>query len=115
MPDPSREADVSEGQVGWIRVKELLDGAIQRWTARHGEPAPGIHDYHWETPQKLASNKPCGRQLIEPGKPGRETNLVMFLRKGVGTIPRMPRGGPYLSEDEIAEIESWIDAGMPEG
>ena len=103
-----------EDQVKWSRVHELLEGIIQRWTARHGDPAPGIHDYHWNTPQTLANNKPYRRQLIEPGKPGRETNLVIFLRKGMGTIPRMPRGGPFLSEEEIQEIERWIDAGMPE-
>ena len=105
---------MSQGRVTWSRVHELLEGIIERWTARHGEPALGIHDYHWPTPQTLANNKPYGRQLIEPGKPGRETNLVNFLRTGVGTIPRMPRGGPFLSQDEIQEIEQWIDAGMPE-
>ena len=29
-------------------------------------------------------------------------------------IPRMPRGGPFLTDGEITEIERWIDAGMPE-
>ena len=105
---------MSEQPVRWSRVKELLEGILHRWTARHGEPAPGIHDYYWATPQELATNKPYGRQLIEPEKAGRETHLVMFLRRGMGTIPRMPRGGPYLSEAEIEEIEGWIDAGMPE-
>ena len=105
---------MSEDRVTWSRVKELLDGIMGRWEARHGEPMPGIHDYYWNSPQQLANNKPYGRQLIEPGKPGPETNLVIFLRRGVSTIPRMPRGGPFLSEDEIQEIERWIDAGMPE-
>ena len=104
---------MSEDQVKWSRVKELLDGIMHRWEARHGDPAPGIHDFYWDTPQRLANNKPYGRQLIEPGKPASETHLVVFLKKGVGTIPRMPRGGPFLSVDEIAEIENWIDSGMP--
>ena len=105
---------MSQEPVTWQRVKELLDGIMGRWVTRHGEPAPGIHDYYWDTPDRLANNKPYGRQLIEPGKPGRETNLLIFLRKGVGTIPRMPRGGPYLNEEETAEIERWIDDGMPQ-
>ncbi len=105
---------MSEGQIKWSRVKELLEDIMERWISRHGEPAPGIHDYYWNTPQALANNKPYGRQLIEPGKPGSETYLIIFLRRGMGTIPRMPRGGPFLSADEIDEIESWIDAGMPE-
>ncbi len=106
---------MSEEQVTWPRVKELLDGIMERWTTRHGDPAPGIHDYYWDSPENLANNKPYGRQLIEPGKPASETNLVLFLRSGVRTIPRMPRGGPFLSDSEIQEIERWIDAGMPEG
>ena len=101
-------------QVTWPRVKELLEKSMADWEARHGPPAPGIHEYYWDTPQELAASRPYRRQLIEPGKPGRETHLVIFLRKGVGMIPRMPRGGPFLSEDEIREIERWIDAGMPE-
>ena len=105
---------MSEGQVKWSRVKELLEDVMERWISRHGEPAPGIHDYYWDTPQALASNKPYGRQLIESGKPGSETYLIIFLRRGMGTIPRMPRGGPFLSSDEIDEIERWIDDGMPE-
>ena len=105
---------MTDEPVTWLRVKELLENAMGSWEARHGPPAPGIHDYHWSTPQELATNKPYRRQLIEPGKPGRETHLVTFLRRGVGTIPRMPRGGPFLSEEEISEIERWIDAGMPE-
>ena len=62
---------MSEGSVTWSRVKELLDGIMHRWEARHGEPALGVHDFYWDTPQKLADHKPFGRQLIEPGNPGR--------------------------------------------
>ena len=105
---------MGEEAVTWTRVKELLEGLMERWIATHGKPAPGIHDYYWDSPQTLANNKPYGRQLIETGKPAADTHLVIFLRKGVGTIPRMPRRGPYLREEEIQEIERWIDAGMPE-
>ena len=105
---------MSQDRVQWSRVSEILESLIQRWIERHGQPAPGIHDYHWTSPQQLANNKPYRMQLIEPGKPGQDTYLVRFLTSGVGTIPRMPRGGPYLSPDEIAEIAQWIDAGMPE-
>ena len=105
---------MSTNQVKWSRVKELMDGIMARWVARHGPPVPGIHDYYWDTAQKLASNKPYGRQLIEPGVPGKDTQLVLFLKSGVRTIPRMPRGGPFMSDEEIEEIISWIDSGMPE-
>ena len=105
---------MSQDQVKWSRVQEILEGIMGRWKDRHGDPAAGIHDYYWDTPQKLANNKPYGRQLIEPGKPGADTNLVLFLKTGVRSIPRMPRGGPFLRDDEIEEIVTWIDAGMPE-
>ena len=105
---------MGEGQVRWPRVKELLDGIMERWKARFGEPMPGIHEYYWNSPEHLANSKPYRRQLIEPGVPGRDTNLVLFLRTGDRTIPRMPRGGPFLSDDEIQEIIDWIDAGLPE-
>ena len=104
---------MAEETLSWARVKELLDGIMDRWISRHGEPAPGIHDYWWDTPEELANNKPYGRQLIEPGIPGKDTHLIIFLRKGVGSIPKMPRGGPFLSAPDVDEIEAWIDAGMP--
>ena len=75
---------------------------------------PGIHDYRWETPRDLATDSATGKQFIEPGVPGDETSLVVSLRKGFGSIPRMPMGGPFLKEEQIEEIARWIDSGMPE-
>ena len=53
-------------------------------------------------------------KFIESGVPASETALVVSLRRGLGSIPKMPMGGPFLKEEEIQEIEQWIDAGMPE-
>ena len=53
-------------------------------------------------------------KFIEPGLPGEETALIISLRKGLGSIPKMPMGGPFLKEEEIQEIVDWIDGGMPE-
>ena len=55
-----------------------------------------------------------GLQFIEPGVPASETALIVSLRRGFGAIPKMPMGGPFLKEEEIQEIERWIDSGMPE-
>lgn len=30
-------------------------------------------------------------------------------------FPRMPAGGPFMSDGQIGEIAAWIDAGCPEG
>ena len=97
---------MAQGQGAFGRHHGTLDCQARR-------TAPGIHDYWWNTPEELAANKPYGRQLIEPGVPGKETFLVVFLRKGIGSIPKMPRGGPFLKEEEVQEIERWIDDGMP--
>lgn len=106
----------NDNVVYWPRVKEILDGIMERWKQRWGrEPYPGIHEYYWDTPQELAQAVLSGRRAIEPGVPGRETQLVRSLTIGVGTVGRMPLRGPFLSRSESEEIVAWIDAGMPEG
>lgn len=112
MPDQQ----TTTNQVYWPRVKEILDGIMERWKQRWGrEPYPGIHEYNWETPEQLAKCAPLGRPLIEPGVPGRETQLVLALTRGVASTGRMPLRGPFLSSAEVEGIISWIDAGMPLG
>ena len=102
--------------VYWPRVKEILDGIMERWKQRRGRnPLPGIHRYYWDSSQELAESVLSGIRAIEPGVPGRETQLVRALARSVGTWGRMPLRGPFLSEEEVDEIVSWIDGGMPEG
>lgn len=106
---------MSNEEVRWPRVKELLDDVMQRWERREKRRGlPGIHDYYFDTPQHLANDSAMGMKFIEEGVPGAETALVVSLRRGLGSIPKMPMGGPFLKEDEILEIERWIDNGMPE-
>ncbi len=106
---------MSEEEVRWPRVKEILGGIMARWKRKEGRDGlPGIHMYSWNTPQQLASDEAMGLRFIEPGQRGEETALVISLRKGFGNIPRMPMGGPFLKEEEIQEIVRWIDSGMPE-
>ncbi len=93
-----------------------MDGLMERWEERRGrKPLPGIHRYFWDSPEQLANDVLSGIRAIEPGLPGRETQLVRSLARSVGTWGRMPLRGPFLPEEEIDEIVSWIDAGMPEG
>jgi hypothetical protein len=110
------ESSPTDKVVYWPRVKEILDGIMDRWKQRWSrEPFPGIHVYYWETPQQLKTSVLSGRRAIQPGVPGRETNLIKSLAAGVGTSGRMPMHGPFLSREELEEIIAWIDAGTPEG
>jgi len=51
-----------------------------------------------------------------------DSNLIMALRGTTGSpfdpangrIPRMPFGGPFWTDDQIAPIAAWIDAGCPQ-
>ncbi len=110
------DSSTNEKAVYWPRVKELLDNIMDRWKKKEGrDPAPGIHDYYWETPQKLAEAVLMRYRAIEPGVPGKDTHLVQSLAWTVGTYGKMPLHGPFLSPSEVDEIAAWIDAGMPEG
>jgi hypothetical protein len=50
----------------------------------------------------------------------KNSNIIQSLRgQGLfdpktGSYPQMPFGGPYFTEDQIAEIAAWIDNGCPE-
>ena len=111
-----KESRSEDNVVYWPRVKEILDGIMERWKQRRGrDPLPGIHRYYWDSPQQLAESMLCGIRAIEPGIPGRETQFIRALARSVGTWGRMPLRGPFLAEEEIDEIVSWIDGGMPEG
>ena len=39
---------------------------------------------------------------------------VIDLKTGLNGKPRMPDGGPYLTDAEVQEIVDWIDAGCPD-
>ena len=102
--------------VYWPRVKEIMDGIMERWKQRRGrDPLPGIHRYYWDSPQQLAESVLAGVRAIEPGVPARDTPFIRSLARGFGTWGRMPLRGPFLSDEEIEELVSWIDSGMPEG
>ncbi len=109
-------------ETGWTRVKEILDESIKRWERENGR-TPALKVSHdgglgWETKEQLARSAPFDLQLIEPDKVGngkaRETNLIKILTRNVGGYRRMPSRGPYLSAEEIDEIATWIDNGMPD-
>ena len=108
------EQPLESNTVYWLRVKEILDGLMARWEVKRGRrPLPGIHRYYWESPEQLANDVLSGIRAIEPGVPARETAFVRSLARAIGTWGKMPLRGPFLTEEELNEIVSWIDSGMP--
>ncbi len=106
---------MSDDVARWPRIKQVLDDIMGRWETREKRRGlPGIHDFHWSSPQHLANDEAMSQKFIEPGIAAEDTALIISLRRGFGTIPRMPMSGPFLKEEEIDEIAAWIDAGMPE-
>ena len=106
---------MSDEIVRWQQVRQILADIMQRWERREKRRGlPGIHGYYWDTPQELANDEAMGMKFIEEGVPASETALVVSLRQGLGSIPKMPMGGPFLAEEDIQAIEKWIDNGMPE-
>lgn len=115
----------------FVRVKEILVKAIAAWSAKRNGRAPKLAQKHGPTFPKLITGEfdrafllqaqATGILLIQPevignGR-GSEANLVKVLRTGLpepDNIDQMPFGGPAVPEDEIKEIEAWIDAGCPE-
>lgn len=122
----ARMGFVYDAQIGWSRVKEILDGIVNAWTQQHGHsPHLGRHGAGFKFGTKaelLAAEARFGRvfRLIEPTMigtgQGAQTNLVISLKadEGVQGFGRMPLDGPYLPDYEIEEIRLWIDEGCPD-
>jgi hypothetical protein len=45
---------------------------------------------------------------------GPSSNLVTVLAGTNASFPQMPKGGPYLSSDQIQDISDWISAQCPQ-
>jgi hypothetical protein len=108
-------------QTSFAQVKEILDRSIADWMAENGrDPDLLVHgdSFGWDTKVQLAAADAFGIRLIDPamvgnGK-GHQTALVIALATGVPGFPRMPIGGPFLPDHDIATIARWIDEGMPD-
>jgi hypothetical protein len=106
----------------FLRVKQILDSGIAAWERANGRTANLLahgHTFSWSSKAALLTATGHGRPLIPHnmignGK-GRLTNLIIDLRRGLtGPGSRMPLGGPFIPDNEIQEIEDWINAGCPD-
>jgi hypothetical protein len=110
----------SQNPVSFTQVKSILDklvkGREENLTFVHGQL------FGWADKETLANAvvRPFGIdpafRLIDPALVGvgqaDQTNLYKALTVGIGGYERMPFGGPYATNDELAIITAWIDAGM---
>lgn len=82
-----------------------------RCTMCHAGPSAAA-ELRLDSPDGLLKGGRSG-PVIRPGRPG-ESELILRLK---GTKqPRMPMTGPpFLSEDEVALFERWIESGAPAG
>lgn len=97
-------------------VKAILENGMAAWIAARGDADLSAHGstFKWETKDELLAAVGKGRRLIQPeliGTPNTDkVNLIIDLKTGVGGR-RMPDGGPYIPDEQIAEIEQWIKDG----
>jgi len=106
--------------VTFARVKQILDEAITNWQNDPNNENPadlsghGPH-FSWATRDALLNAVGHGVKLIQVQGPnqGSKANLVIDLRTGINGQNRMPLGGPFVPDDQIAEIEAWIEANCP--
>jgi hypothetical protein len=106
--------------LGFKRVKNILDQGMTTWQNQNGNADLSNHGptFSWATKAALLAATGHNKQLIQPeliGKAGDQTNLVVDLRTGISSPAlRMPKGGPFIPDDQVQEIVDWINQGCPD-
>lgn len=83
-----------------------------------GSSLPGVQDLTSaaKTHASVVGVASIEQPALEKVKPGDPANSYLVQKlQGAATITgsRMPLGGPYLSAQQISQIQSWISAGAP--
>lgn len=107
--------------MGFDQVKDILEQGMAAWVQAKGRPANlqghGT-TFKWDTKADLLAASGHGKALIQHeviGQNGAAANLVIDLRTGIESPAlRMPRGGPFIPDDQIKIIEDWITQGCPD-
>ncbi len=106
--------------MGFKRVKDILDQGIATWQQQNGDADLSGHgaSFKWDTKANLLAAIGHGKRLIQPeviGKDGASAHLVIDLRTGIDSPAlRMPKGGPFIPDDQVQEIVDWINQGCPD-
>ena len=91
---------MSDNEVTWPRVQEILAGIMSRWEARAGRKGlPGIHDYYWDSPERLAGDSSMGKKFKTDPKAVIETvepTGDLFVKRQGETPCRNPARIPHM-------------------
>ena len=115
--------DGTEKPVGFADVKAILDSLV---SGHDWDDLNFVHGsaFGWADKAALAnavvrpfSSDPAYRlidsSLVGVGR-AKETNIYIALTVGIAGFERMPFGGPYATDEQLATICEWIDDGMPD-
>ncbi|MBL4604115.1 MAG: hypothetical protein JKY02_00155 [Flavobacteriaceae bacterium] len=101
----------------WLDVKKFFNLCVVQ-TSIGNSP----HQKFWEMSGKtdkenhkyfITKTVPgVGVRICIPGN-GAGSNIIKYLKMGVGGTPRMPGEGPYFTAAQIKELEKWIDNNCP--
>jgi mono/diheme cytochrome c family protein len=98
-------AATAQGTTTWADVEPILDANCTRC---HGSSHPTGLDLRSYASVLAGSN----RGAVVVADDADNSLLVRKIRGQAGAL--MPRGGPALSDADIATIVAWVTAGMPE-
>ena len=93
------------------RIRAILNALVEQ---NGGSPFHSGKGRFWNLSRDVFVNGPvAGRKPIEVGKPA-DSFLVKILKGDTEGLRRMPIGGPYMSDADLAFIEQWISDGAPD-
>lgn len=96
-----------------IRIMQVR-AILNLLTDGHREPRHSGKGRFWNLSRDEFVNGPIyGKKPIEPRRP-EDSFLIKILKGPADGFARMPIGGPYISDNDLAFIEQWIADGAPD-
>lgn len=94
-----------------VEVRAILNRLADQ---NGGSPRHSGKGRFWNLPRDQFVNSPIsGKTPIVPGDSG-QSFLVKILQGSADGVPRMPLGGPDISEPDLTFIVPWINDGAPD-
>jgi len=93
----------------FTNVLEIFNSSCAGSGCHVGERTNGVRLDSYDNVMN-SNGQQYGGPVVVEGEPG-NSPLVDKIEEDPGQGDRMPRGGPYLSDEEISLIRDWIDEG----